>query len=98
MRPISFRDQFTLPSARISKTPPVTSGVSVTEPSSSAKVANSSWAIQAALRPQPQSLQYVISIVGVFGMGVSAQRRRTGSAWRQDNRIHGILAQSQDPS
>ena len=56
------------------ETLPVTSGVSVTEASSSPNVASSSWAIQPALRPQPQSLQYVISIDGLFGMGSDASR------------------------
>src|SRR5580692_12513145 len=44
-------------SMRTSKTPPVLSGVSVTEPSSSANVVNSSCAIQPARRPQPHNLQ-----------------------------------------
>jgi hypothetical protein len=53
----SFRDQMTSVSTRTSKTPPVLSGVSVTDPSSSANVVNSSCAIQLARRPQPHNLQ-----------------------------------------
>jgi hypothetical protein len=41
-RPRSPRDHNSLPSIRISNTPPVSSGMSVTEPSSSAKVERSS--------------------------------------------------------
>src|SRR6516164_5911744 len=56
-RPRSLRDQMTSSSTRTSKTPPVLSGVSVTEPSSSANVVNSSCAIQPARRPQPHNRQ-----------------------------------------
>jgi hypothetical protein len=56
-RPRSLRDQTSSSSTRSSKTPPVESGVSVTEPSSSAKVVNSSCPIQPARRPQPHNLQ-----------------------------------------
>src|SRR5262249_47661644 len=56
-RPRSLRDQMTSSSTRTSKTPPVRSGVSVTEPSSSANVVSSSCAIQPARRPQPHNRQ-----------------------------------------
>jgi hypothetical protein len=47
----SIRDRITYPFSRGSNTPPVASGVSVTEPSSSANVANSSCAIHPARSP-----------------------------------------------
>ena len=53
------------------ETPPVASGVRVTEPTSCAKVVNSSCAIQPARRPQPHSRQYTISMAGVLGMALS---------------------------
>ena len=52
----------------------MTSGDQRHRASSSPNVASSSWAIQPALRPQPQSRQYVISIDGLFGMGSDASR------------------------
>jgi hypothetical protein len=53
----SLRDQISASSARTSNTPPVASGVSVTEPISSAKVVSNSCAIQEERRPQPHSRQ-----------------------------------------
>ena len=54
-----------------------------------ANVASSSWAIQPALRPQPQSLQYVISIDGLFGMNDSARLARLVSRCRDVNNSAG---------
>jgi len=64
----SARDQIISPSTRTSERPPVASGVSVTEPMSSANLVNNSCAIQLDRKHQPHNLQYVIPTVGRFGI------------------------------